>query len=97
MTTVTITCPHCGFAKDIPAERLPQREVRVTCPKCKQGFPFTRDELYGREATLPRQEAVTPVPVTMPARQQPSLLQRPLKPRTILPATPVPNLAAILP
>lgn len=41
MSTIKILCPHCGFAKDMPAERVPLREVEVTCPKCKQGFPLS--------------------------------------------------------
>lgn len=62
MPTIKITCPHCGFAKDVPAERLPQREVRETCPRCKQGFPFTKEELPKGEAAVPRQEAAATGP-----------------------------------
>ena len=33
-----ITCPHCGFYKEIAAEQIPANVVRVTCPDCRQPF-----------------------------------------------------------
>jgi len=41
--TVTITCPHCGFFKDIPDGSVPPGPVRVSCPRCKLSFSFTPD------------------------------------------------------
>ncbi|MFK5927234.1 MAG: RDD family protein [Desulfuromusa sp.] len=35
-----ITCPHCGFSKEINQEQLPADASRVNCPKCKQSFPL---------------------------------------------------------
>lgn len=35
-----ITCPHCGFAKEIATEQIPTNVVRVTCPDCRQPFPL---------------------------------------------------------
>ena len=35
-----ITCPHCGFSKQIDREQLPPDITRVNCPKCKQNFPL---------------------------------------------------------
>lgn len=35
-----ITCPNCGFSRDVPPEKLPQRPVRATCPQCRHKFPF---------------------------------------------------------
>ncbi len=49
---MTITCPHCGFSKDIDARRIPARVSRVTCPRCKQGFPLEAAAAQG-----PRDEA----------------------------------------
>ena len=56
-----ITCPHCGFAKSVAKERLPQRKMRVTCPKCHQGFGF--DPINLPEKALPE----TTGQVTCPA------------------------------
>ncbi len=49
---MTITCPHCGFAREVEAGRLPQKQVRVTCPRCRQGFPFS-PPATGEPAALP--------------------------------------------
>lgn len=35
-----ITCPHCGYSKEISLEQLPENADRVNCPKCKQSFPL---------------------------------------------------------
>lgn len=40
MTTVTITCSHCGFSKEVAADIVPAGTVRVTCPRCKESFLF---------------------------------------------------------
>jgi len=36
-----ITCPHCGFARQIEADQLPANPVRATCPQCQGSFAFT--------------------------------------------------------
>lgn len=55
-----ITCPYCGFSKNIDRSSLPVEATRATCPKCQQSFslehekkipdikPDTTEELYGR-------------------------------------------------
>ena len=40
---LTVSCPHCGFAKEVPADKIPARVVKVTCPNCKETFPFGRN------------------------------------------------------
>lgn len=35
-----LTCPHCQFSKEIPAENLPREATRVNCPQCKGSFPL---------------------------------------------------------
>jgi phage FluMu protein Com len=40
MATVTITCSHCGFSKEMAADTVPEGAVRVTCPRCKESFLF---------------------------------------------------------
>ena len=40
---LTVSCPHCGFAKEVPAGKIPAGAVKVTCPNCKESFPFGRN------------------------------------------------------
>lgn len=35
-----ITCPNCGFARDVDEKNLPPKAVMATCPKCKHRFKF---------------------------------------------------------
>ncbi len=35
-----ITCPHCGFSKQINRKQLPPDATRANCPRCKQAFPL---------------------------------------------------------
>lgn len=35
-----IACPNCGFTKDIPEEKIPERAQVATCPKCSYKFKF---------------------------------------------------------
>lgn len=37
-----IACPHCSFAREVPDTQIPDRPVKVTCPKCQQGFSFDK-------------------------------------------------------
>jgi hypothetical protein len=37
---ISITCPSCGFSKDIELQSMPPAASMVTCPKCSQRFPF---------------------------------------------------------
>jgi hypothetical protein len=57
MADLTLTCPHCGFARAMPAEKVPERPVRVICPKCRESFA------YRKPAAVPTpQEAESPLP-----------------------------------
>ena len=40
---LTVSCPHCGFAKEVPPDKVPVGVVKVTCPSCKESFPFGRN------------------------------------------------------
>ncbi len=33
-----LTCPHCGFSRELDPESLPDKPVKVTCPRCSQVF-----------------------------------------------------------
>jgi hypothetical protein len=35
-----LTCPHCGFSREIPAEKIPHTATMATCPKCQKKFNF---------------------------------------------------------
>ncbi len=36
----TLSCPQCGFSKEVPAERIPPHMKAATCPKCRHHFPL---------------------------------------------------------
>lgn len=36
---MNLTCPHCGFSKEIDPARIPVGMTRVICPRCKEPFP----------------------------------------------------------
>ena len=37
-----IVCPHCNFSKTVDPATVPGRPVKVSCPKCGQGFSFDK-------------------------------------------------------
>lgn len=53
---VNITCPQCGFSRELPADRLPARAVIATCPKCACRFRFSPEDgvLETLDAPAPR-------------------------------------------
>lgn len=71
---MNITCPHCGFSKDIDSARIPDSAKRVVCPRCKE--PFALTEMVPRpapevEQTMPdlseqRAETVPTAPPSAP-------------------------------
>lgn len=63
---MTLTCPHCGFAKEVPEEKVPDRLLRVSCPKCQGTFSFAKpsDDLNQPPKTPP--DSVGPGPEALP-------------------------------
>lgn len=53
MCTMEITCPKCGFTKDIPDEKIPPRAQVATCPKCSHRFKFRELENDYSNTTQP--------------------------------------------
>jgi uncharacterized RDD family membrane protein YckC len=51
MADTTIVCPHCNLSRQVPDEKIPQRTVRIVCPKCQERFSWQRK-------IKPRTEAV---------------------------------------
>ncbi len=43
-----IECPQCHFGRDIPKEKVPQKAIKATCPKCGHKFNF-REKLQEEE------------------------------------------------
>lgn len=35
-----LSCPGCGYSKELPADRLPAGRATARCPKCRTIFPF---------------------------------------------------------
>ena len=54
---MTLSCPHCGYARPLAPDQAPTVPVRVTCPRCKEQFRFEPP------SPLP----VEPVPVPLAA------------------------------
>ncbi len=47
-----LTCPHCQFSKEVPADKLPNTPTRVTCPQCRESFSLPSSG--ANPAQLPR-------------------------------------------
>lgn len=43
-TSMRITCPNCGFSRDMPEDRIPSTARLATCPKCSQKFRLREEE-----------------------------------------------------
>ncbi len=42
MGLLTISCPSCGFTRQLPEENVPEGPRRVTCPQCKEIFVYDK-------------------------------------------------------
>ena len=40
-----IKCPECGFAREVPEDKIPPTAKTATCPKCGQKFIFRKEPL----------------------------------------------------
>lgn len=59
---MNIICPHCDFSKTVDPARVPDRAVKVNCPRCKEQFTFNKT-LQGQEVSskqIDRQPALQP-------------------------------------
>ena len=50
MSLVPITCPHCGFSREVEDSVIPVAGTNVNCPKCRQSFPL-QEITHVEEAT----------------------------------------------
>lgn len=39
---MNIICPHCNFSKTVDPAQVPERAVKVNCPRCKEQFTFDK-------------------------------------------------------
>jgi len=60
MSTIRITCPDCSLSRELPAEKIPDRPVQVTCPRCKGSFSFSKSP---GEETVPEPPGKAPAAV----------------------------------
>ncbi len=72
-----VSCPHCRFAKEMPAGVIPDG-ARVTCPRCGGKFVFAR----GGERSAETAPSSAPAVVPPAAAVQPEP-RRPAAPRTL--------------
>jgi hypothetical protein len=66
MSTVTITCPQCGFSQHFPVENVPNAPLlRALCPRCKHSFKF--EKTGGPEVTMNGSLVSPPIDASIPA------------------------------
>lgn len=79
-----ITCPNCGFTRDVDQATLPPRAAMATCPQCTHRFRF-RDISPSTDSSA----AATQAAPTEPAQPEPTLTPEAEPPRPVLtPARP---------
>jgi hypothetical protein len=64
---VTLTCPSCGFSKEVPAADIPPLPLNATCPTCGHIFPIAEQVVSPTEALSEADfkcKTTTPPPVT---------------------------------
>jgi predicted Zn finger-like uncharacterized protein len=63
-----IICPHCNFSRSVDSAKVPDRPVKVTCPKCQEGFSFDKSTaVTGTVPAKPSLESQNSQQVSCPA------------------------------
>lgn len=57
-----ITCPECGYSREIADDKIPEKSVRATCPKCGAKFRFREAEPEFKLEPMEGPEAERPAP-----------------------------------
>lgn len=70
MPTIAIACPHCGYTRQIPPEKIPLNTARATCPQCRQAFAFTAP---GKAAAPAPTSSATAAPPVITAASSPGV------------------------
>ena len=71
MTMLTVSCPSCGFSREISSDKLPDGTRRVTCPKCKNSFTYTKPEIPPSATVQPAEPAKPDSPPETPRHLSP--------------------------
>lgn len=70
-----LTCPHCGFSKEVPAALVPPGSTTAHCPKCKSSFPLKPKEANRASTSVPlsppRSPRATGGDITHPQSRRP--------------------------
>lgn len=74
MSMLSVSCPSCGFSRQLPADKVPDGPRRVTCPQCQHVFAFTKP------AAVPLPAGETVPPLSPSQSQPPSPPQTPPQP-----------------
>lgn len=56
---MNITCPKCNFSKAVDPAKLPDRPVKVNCPKCSTSFSFEKPAETGQGTGAAQLEQVS--------------------------------------
>ncbi|WP_230199010.1 DUF898 family protein [Geotalea daltonii] len=80
MPRISITCPHCGFRREMEDSAIPAGVTRATCPKCRQPFPL-HDSIDKETSTAPRPPEVQPSPPPINPSAQAADQDKPGQPR----------------
>ncbi|MBI1919845.1 MAG: zinc-ribbon domain-containing protein [Geobacter sp.] len=62
MPNVTISCPHCGFTREVPQDRVPAGVANVRCPKCGESFAWDGGAPLFQDMQEPASEPGAPRP-----------------------------------
>ena len=58
---MNITCPKCGFSKAVDPAQVPDRPIKVNCPKCAASFSFEKAKSSGKTAgPMPPAQVICP-------------------------------------
>lgn len=68
---MNLTCPHCGYSRELPEERRPSVTVRVTCPRCREHFQWAAEPAAASDpsAALPARPVGEDAPRQLDIRQ----------------------------
>ena len=66
MSMIHVSCPHCSFSREVPADKLPDQTVKATCPNCHQTFDFNKESARTQPPPVP-----SPSPAASAAQQEP--------------------------
>jgi len=67
MSITNITCPHCGFSKDVNSSQIPAGKKTIKCPKCQQTFSLEANPKHGDEMGFEIDDTTPPQPAAVPS------------------------------